>query len=103
MHTKIHTFCNKNGINNTNICEGYYVRLFVKASSGTCYAYVQLGAIQRPLLPTVCPTWPKVVRIRGQWSAQLFANDAPKYEPRRILIRHQKLQPLPSAKKNLKL
>lgn len=101
MHTKVHTFCNKNGINNTNICEGYYVKSFQWYL--LCYAYVQLRAIQRPLLPTVCPIWLKVVRIRGQWSAQLFANDAPKYEPRRILIRHQKLQPLPRAKKNLKL
>lgn len=101
MHTKIHTFCNKNGINNTNICEGYYVKSFPVVP--VMRTYVQLRAIQRPLLLTVCPTWLKVVRIRGQWSAQLFANDAPKYEPRRILIRHQKLQPLPSAKKNLKL
>lgn len=69
--------------------------------SGTYRAYVQLGAMQRSLLLTVCPTWLVVVRIRGQWSAQLFANDAPKYEPRRILIRHQKLQPLPRAIKKV--
>lgn len=28
MRTKIHTSCIKNGINNTNICEGYYVISF---------------------------------------------------------------------------
>lgn len=38
MRTKIHTSCNKNGINNTNICEGYYVKSFPVVP--TCYAYL---------------------------------------------------------------